>query len=123
MACSKFSADLAVESALSLSLMPIWLGTQQKIISFLAKFKNAHFRNTIPIKGCSSFIDCKAWRHESESVKTMYLDATEYFIPSRALMISAVKMDAESDNLMEITVFDGKTVAQATEFPSREPSV
>ena len=37
--------------------------------------------------------------------------------------ISAVKMDAESGNLMEITLFDGKTVAQATEFPSREPSV
>ena len=56
----------------------------------------------------------------------MYLDATEYFICSRALMIahiSAVKMDAESGNLMEITMFDGKTVAQATEFPSREPSV
>ena len=28
-----------------------------------------------------------------------------------------------SGNLMEITVFDGKTVAQATAFPSREPSV
>ena len=36
---------------------------------------------------------------------------------------SAVNMDAESGNLMEITVFDGKTVAQATAFPSREPSV
>ena len=28
--------------------------------------------------------------------------------------ISAVKMDAESGNHIEITVFDGKTVAQAT---------
>ena len=68
-------------------------------MSFLAKFKKSHFRITIPIKGCSSFIDCKARRHESESVKTMYLDATEYFISSRALMIaqiSAVKMDVES---------------------------
>ena len=36
---------------------------------------------------------------------------------------SALNMDAESGHLMEITVFDGKTVAQATEFPSREPSV
>ena len=56
----------------------------------------------------------------------MYLDAAEFFFSSRALMIgqiSAVKMDAESGNLMEITVFDGKTVAHATEFPSREPSV
>ena len=47
----------------------------------------------------------------------MHLDATEYFISSRALMIaqiSAVNMDAESGNY---TVFDGKTVAQATEFP------
>ena len=47
-------------------------------------------------------------------------------ISSRALMIdliSAVNMGAESGNLMEITVFDGKTVAQVTEFPSREPSV
>ena len=32
--------------------------------------------------------------------------------------ISAVNMDAESDNLMEITVSHGKTVAQTKEFPS-----
>ena len=37
--------------------------------------------------------------------------------------ISAVKMDAESSNLIEITVFVGKTVEQATELPSCEPSV
>ena len=37
--------------------------------------------------------------------------------------ISAVKMDTESGNLMEITVFDGKTVVQATEFPSHEQPV
>ena len=56
----------------------------------------------------------------------MYLDAAEFKISSRALMIvqmSAVNMDAELGNLMEMMVFDGKTVAQATEFPSREPSV
>ena len=55
----------------------------------------------------------------------MYLDALESLICSRALMTAqtAVNTDAESGNLMEITVFDGKTVAQATSFPSREPSV
>ena len=58
----------------------------------------------------------------------MYLDAIESLIYSRALMIaqtSAVNTDAESGNLMEITVFDGKTVAQAIfpAFPSCEPSV
>ena len=56
----------------------------------------------------------------------MYLDAIESIICSRALIItqtSGVNADAESGNLMEITVFDGKTVAQATAFPSREPSV
>ena len=37
--------------------------------------------------------------------------------------ISAVNMDAESGNLMEITVSDGKTVTQTTEFPSHDPSV
>ena len=36
---------------------------------------------------------------------------------------SAVNTVGESGNLMEITVFDGKTVAQATTFPSLEPSV
>ena len=63
---------------------------------------------------------------KGESVKTMYWEATEFCISSRALMIaqiSTLKMDAESGNLMEIMVFDGKTVAQATEFPSHEPSV
>ena len=56
----------------------------------------------------------------------MYLDAIESLICSRALMIAqttAVNTDAEPGNLMEITVFDRKTVAQATAFPSREPSV
>ena len=59
--------------------------------------------------------DCKGWKHESESVKTMYLDATELFFFCRVLMIaqiSAVNMD--SGNLVEIMVFDEKTVAQAT---------
>ena len=36
---------------------------------------------------------------------------------------SAVNMDAELGNLIEITVSDGKTVAQATIRKSREPSV
>ena len=56
----------------------------------------------------------------------MNLYADAFFISSRALMIaqiSAVKIDAESGNLMENSVSDGKTVAQATEFPSRDPSV
>ena len=30
--------------------------------------------------------------------------------------MSAVNMDGESDNLVKIIVFDGKTVAQATKF-------
>ena len=54
------------------------------------------------------------------------MDATESLICSRGLMIaqtSAENTDAESGNLMEIMVSDGKTVAQATEFPSCEPSV
>ena len=36
--------------------------------------------------------------------------------------ISAVNMDTESDNLVEITVSDGKTVVHTTEFPSCNPS-
>ena len=96
-------------------------GYPKKRVLFGKIKKTQHFRIIIPI----NFIDCKAWRHESECVKTMYLDE-KYFISYGALMIaqiSAVKMDTESGNLMEMTVFDGKTVAQAREFPSREPSV
>ena len=37
LACGKSSADLAAESVLSLPLMPVWLGTQQK--------NNVFFRN------------------------------------------------------------------------------
>ena len=47
----------------------------------------------------------------------MYLDAIESLICSRALMIaqtSAINMDAESGNLMDITVFDGKTAKHET---------
>ena len=89
-----------------------WLGTEQKIMSLLAVFKKTHFRIVIPIKGCSSFIYIRAWRHESESVKIINLDADAFLISSRALMIaqiSAVKIDAESGNLMENVVSHGKT--------------
>ena len=34
--------------------------------------------------------------------------------------ISAVKIDAESGNLMDNSVSDGKTLAHATEFPFRD---
>ena len=70
-------------------------------MSLLATFKRT-------IKGCSSFIYCKACRHERESVKTMYL----YVL--MIVHVSAVNTDAESGNLMEITVFDGKIAAHAT---------
>ena len=84
----------------------------------MAIFKKTHFRIAIPIKGCSSFIYNRAWRHENESVKIINLDADAFFIFSRALIaqISAVKIDAESGNLMENVVSDGKTVSHATEF-------
>ena len=35
---------MAAESAFSLPLMPVWLGTQQKTMFFLAIFKKTHFR-------------------------------------------------------------------------------
>ena len=51
----------------------------------------------------------------------MYFKATEYFVfsrPSLIAPISGVKMDAQSGNLMEITVFK-----KATVFLFHEPSV
>ena len=42
---------------------------QSKLMSLLASVKGKLFRITIPDRGCSSFIYCKAWIHESESVK------------------------------------------------------
>ena len=53
----------------------------------------------------------------SHSVKIIHLDATYYFISSRVVMIdhtSAVNMHAKSGNLIDIMVYDGKTVAQVT---------
>ena len=81
--------------------------TQYNFILSVSFFKKTHFRMTSLIEGCSSFIWCKAWRQESESVNIIRLNATEYLISSRALMItqiSAVNMDAESGNLMGIMV-------------------
>ena len=80
LARGKSKADLAAKSAFWLPLMPVWLGTQPKTMYFWAIFKKTHFRITISMRGCSSFIWCKAWRHESESVKAMYLDAIESLI-------------------------------------------
>ena len=37
--------------------------------------------------------------------------------------ISVVYMDAESSNLKEIMVFDGKTVVQARELPSSDLAI
>ena len=42
------------------------------------------------ITGTFSFINCKALRHEIESVKIIYLDEDAVFISSRALMITQV---------------------------------
>ena len=65
----KFTADLATaETTFSLPLTPTWLGTEQKIMSLLKKFKMSHFRITVSNKGRSSFMYCKTLRHESESV-------------------------------------------------------
>ena len=110
-------ADLANECAFSLPLMPTWLGTQHKIMFLLAIFKMTYFRITIPIMVCSNFIYNRAWRHESEYVKIINLDADEFLISSRALMIAqilGVEIDAESGNILDISVSDGKTVAHAT---------
>ena len=47
-----------------------------------------------------------------------------YFTRALSLaQISAINMDAESGNHVEIMVFDRKTVAQVTEFASCESSV
>ena len=89
------------------------------------KHLKTHFRITIPIKGCFSFMWCKTLQTRKWVCKN-YVFQCNRITGSRALMIgqtSAVNTDAESSNLMEITVFDGKTVAQATEFPSRDQSV
>ena len=37
---SNYNADLAAESVFSLQPIPVWLGTQQKIMSLLSKFTN-----------------------------------------------------------------------------------
>ena len=67
----------------------------------------------------------KGWRHQSKSVNIIYLDEDAFLISSRVFLIaqfSAVKIDAESENISEITVSGGKTAAHASEFPSRDPS-
>ena len=74
--------------------------------------KVPHTRRCVGIghsqRECSPLYRGEVPTHTGESVK-MYLDAAESFlISSKALMIdqtSAVNMDAESGNLMEITVF------------------
>ena len=72
-------------------------------MSLLAKVDKSHFRITISVQGCSSFI---YWRHECESAKIIYLDATESLICSRALLIvQTVNMDGESGNLKEIVIW------------------
>ena len=55
------------------------------------------------------FIYCKARRHENEYIKLMYVDVPESFICTRDLITaqtSIVKMDAELDSRMAVTVSD-----------------
>ena len=87
----------------------------------LATFKRTLFRITIPIKGCSSFIYCKAWRHESEPVKIIYLDATESLICSRALMIAQISAVNRAISWKLLCLME--RLVQATEIPSRDPSI
>ena len=70
---------ITLDSRFCLFIIPNAMGTHKKIMFILAKVKKTHFRIAIPIKGCSSFIHCKAWQPESESVKLMYLDANRIF--------------------------------------------
>ena len=46
---------------------------------------------TIQIKACSSFIHCKDWKLESESMKLMYLDEDAFPVSSMDLMIVQVQ--------------------------------
>ena len=47
LACGNSNTFLAAESALSLPPIPVWLGTQQKIMSLLSKFKRHTFVSPI----------------------------------------------------------------------------
>ena len=106
-------ADLVVESAFILPLMTIWLGNQQKIMSLLTKIVKTHtFISSSQSRDVAVSNVVKPGDTKLESVKIIYLDATESLMYSRALIItqiSAVNMDAESGNLMDITVSDGNT--------------
>ena len=68
-------------------VMSPWLCTQHKITFLLVKVKKTHSHFTIPITGSSSFI---------------------YFKVLMNAQTSKVKIDAESDNLIEITMSDEK---------------
>ena len=78
-----------------------------------------HFCITILIKVCSSFIYCKAWRHEIESIKIIYLDAIESLICFQTLMMGKLWHLILMWNraISWKLLFDGNIVAQATEFP------
>ena len=74
-----------------------------------------NFKDTLSYfsqKGCSSFIYLKRGDTKG-SVKIIYVHETESLICSSSSVIaqiSAVNMDAESGNIMEITISNGKTV-------------
>ena len=77
-------------------------------MSLLAIFNNTHFRITVPVKGCSSFIYNKAWRHESESLKIMNLDADVFLISSRALKIAQISWFAIADSVQTFCFNTGR---------------
>ena len=97
-----FVSPLESECTFSLPLIPTWHTTN--IMSLLANLKKpGQFRITISINGCTIFICCKTLRHESVSVKLIYLDATVSLICSRAIVIArilAVNMDEKSGDLL-----------------------
>ena len=90
-----------------------WYTTQNNVL--LAQFKKTLISN-IPNKAFSSFIHYTAWRYEIESVKNYIFGFNRIFNFFKGFNDCpdlAVDIDAELGNLMEITVFDGKTVEQA----------
>ena len=68
----QIQSRLGSKVCLFIALMPVWLSTHKKSSFYWQNLKR-HFRITIPIKGCSSFIHCKVWRQKSESITNIWM--------------------------------------------------
>ena len=71
---------LAARSAFSFPLIPVWLGSQHRVIYRFWVWRKCSSSRIFRMRGCSNFLFTSACKHDFESEKIIYLEFIELLI-------------------------------------------